>query len=74
MRIPPPGIHEVSQGVLGAACNLIKAAIVGAVEAGRDHLAQDDFITATDRYFVGLGLYHRNPFREHHGEPLARAG
>ena len=66
-------IHDVSQGVLGSACNLIKAAIVGAVEAGRDHLTIEDFITATDRYFLALGLYHRNPFRTGSAESLKRA-
>ena len=28
---------------------------------------------AVDRYVVGLGLYHRNPFRDGYGEPMARA-
>lgn len=66
-------IHEVSQGVLGAGCNLIKAAIVSAVEAGRDHLTRDDLVATVDRYFVGLGLYHRNPFRDGYGSTSARA-
>ncbi len=65
-------IHEVSQGVLGAACNLIKAAICLAIEAGRDHLTLDDLCSAVDRYFIGLGLYHRNPFRDGYGDALAR--
>ena len=57
-------IHEVSQGVLGAACNLIKAAVTEAMQAGRSHLAQEDLACATDRYFIALGLYPRNPFRD----------
>ena len=56
-------IHEVSQGVLGAACNLIKAAITDAMLAGRNQLTQDDLASATDRYVIAMGLHHRNPFR-----------
>ena len=67
-------LHEISQGVLGAAVNLIKAAIQRAVESGRDHLVHDDLCIAGDRYFVGLGLHSRNPFRSGHAEPLARVG
>lgn len=63
--------------MLGAACNLIKAAICLAVQAGRDHLAGEDLARAVDLYFIGMGLYHRNPFREGYMETvpaLARAG
>ena len=56
-------IHEISQGVLGAALNLVKAAVQGAVEAGRDHLTRDDLVLAGDRYFVAMGLCATNPFR-----------
>ena len=35
-------VHEISQGVMGAALNLIKAAIQLTVEAGRGHLTCDD--------------------------------
>ena len=66
-------IHEVSEGVLGAACNLIKAAVCGAVADGRDHLASADFERAADRYFVAMGLHPRNPFREGASSPLANA-
>ena len=66
-------IHEVSEGVLGAACNLIKAAVCGAVADGRDHLARADFERAADRYFVAVGLHPRNPFREGASSPLANA-
>ena len=64
-------IHEVSQGVLGAACNLIKAAICRAIDDGRSHLAKEDLEFAADRYFIGLGLYHRNPFRDGYSEPAS---
>ena len=65
-------VHEISQGVMGAALNLIKAAIQLTVEAGRGHLTGDDLGLAGDRYFVGLGLHHRNPFRAGFKEPLGR--
>ncbi len=64
-------IHEVSAGVLGAACNLIKAAVCGAVADGRGHMAASDFEGATDRYFVSMGLHARNPFRSGVRAPLA---
>ena len=66
-------IHEVSQGVLGAACNLVKAAVCGAVADGRDHLRGADFELAADRYFIAMGLHHRNPFRDGHSAMLASA-
>lgn len=56
-------IHATTQGVLGAACNLIKAAVFLALEAGRNHLTVDDLAIATDRWFVRLGLIDHNPFR-----------
>lgn len=55
-------ILEVSQGVLGAACNLIKDAIHLATLAGRDVITHEDLSIATDRSFVATGLYDRNPF------------
>lgn len=55
-------ILEVSRGVLGAACNLIKEAIYVATLAGRDILMQADLSDVTDRSFVAHGLHHRNPF------------
>lgn len=64
-------IHEVSGGVLGAACNLIKAAVCGAVADERGHVAASDFARATDRYFVSMGLHARNPFRHGARTPLA---
>ena len=66
-------IHEVSEGVLGAACNLIKAAVCGALAADRDHLERSDLEQATDDYFISLGLHPRNPFREGYAQSLARA-
>ncbi len=67
-------IHELSQGVLGAACNLVKAAICTAIEAGRSHLVYEDLSDAADRYFVGLGLHPRNPFREGYAEQSPHMG
>lgn len=64
-------IHEVSEGVLGAACNLIKAAVCGAVADGRGHVGAADFERATDRYVVAMGLHARNPFRSGASAPLA---
>ena len=66
-------IHEVSQGVLGAACNLVKAAVCEALAAGRTHLSQDDLEVATDRHVIGLGLYHRNPFRHGYADAVVAA-
>ena len=59
--------------MLGAACNLVKAAVCGAVADGRDHLRGADFELAADRYFVAMGLHHRNPFRDGHSAMLASA-
>lgn len=58
----PACILEVSRGVLGVACRLVKEAIVLMTLAGRDRLTTDDFIRATDEAFVRSGLHHRNPF------------
>ena len=66
-------IHEVSEGVLGAACNLIKATVCGAVADGRSYLSSDDFARATDRYVVAMGLHARNPFRRGAPTPLVHA-
>ena len=66
-------LHEISHGVLGAAVNLIKAAIQLAVEDGRDHLAHPDLCVAGDRYFVALGLHPHNPFRTSAAAKMARA-
>lgn len=55
-------ILEVSRGILGAACNLIKHAIYFAALAGRHTVTLADLSQATDRAFVAAGLYERNPF------------
>ena len=59
----PACIWEVSQGVLGAACNLIKEAVHVAASASRMEVLPSDLMVAADRA-IGNGLYHRNPFRE----------
>lgn len=58
----PACILEVSQGVLGAACNLIKEAVNVAAMASRMEVLPADLIVATDRAITN-GLYSRNPFR-----------
>ncbi|MDB5433342.1 MAG: hypothetical protein JWP35_4458 [Caulobacter sp.] len=60
----PEMISETTSGVLGAACNLIKAGVSVATLAGRNHIAIEDLIVATDQNFVATGLYTRNPFRD----------
>ena len=57
-------IHEVTQGVLGAASNLVKAAVCIALERGRNHLVTEDLAIAADRCFILTGIYSRNPFRD----------
>lgn len=57
----PICIHEVSQGVLGAACNLIKSAVEIMTYAQRDEITRDDLVAANDEA-ISLGLYDRNPF------------
>lgn len=67
-RLLQPGIpdliQEVSEGVLGRACNLIKEALFLAVLDGRDDIDRDDLAIATERKFVSMGLIDRNPFNE----------
>lgn len=55
-------ILEVSQGILGAACNLIKDALYVACMRGYDSIAREDLAAATDRSFIATKLYDRNPF------------
>jgi hypothetical protein len=59
----PACILEVSQGVLGAACNLIKEAVHVAASASRMEVLPADLMVAADRA-INNGLYHRNPFRD----------
>lgn len=58
----PACILEVSDGILGAACRLLKEAVVTMTLAGRDDLSRSDLIKATDDAFVRSGLHDRNPF------------
>lgn len=60
----PDMIQEVSGGVLGRACNLIKEALFLALLDGRDELDQGDLAVATERKFVSMGIVDRNPFTE----------
>jgi len=59
----PAGILEVSQGILGAACNLVKEAVHVAATKSNMSVEKTHLIGATDRA-IHKGLYHRNPFRE----------
>lgn len=58
----PACLLEVSQGVLGAACNLIKEAVRQMTYAGRSNLERADLAEATNKAFVQTNLYKRNPF------------
>lgn len=55
---------EVSGGVLGVACNLLKEAVRIMTYEGRDDLERAYLVRATDDLFVKTNLYDRNPFRE----------
>lgn len=66
----PACILEVSQGVLGAACNLLKEAIRVAANDSRMEVCRRDLIMATESA-IRNGLYCRaNPFSE--GLPAAQ--
>jgi len=58
----PTCILEVSGGVLGAACRLLKEAVVIMTLDGRDDLRRSDLIKATNEAFIRPGMYDRNPF------------
>ena len=60
----PDMIQEVSGGVLGRACNLIKEALFLAVADGRNEIDQGDLAIATERKFLSMGIVDRNPFTE----------
>ncbi len=60
----PDMIQEVSGGVLGRACNLIKEALFLAMIDGRDEIEAGDLAVATERKFVSMGIVDRNPFAE----------
>lgn len=55
-------ICDVSRGILGAACNLIKDALCIATLGGRNTITRQDLSEATDKSFIAKGLYDRNPF------------
>lgn len=59
----PACIWEVSRGVLGAACNLIKEAVHMAAVAQRRSVLREDLARATDNA-IRNQLYDRNPFTE----------
>ena len=71
----PDMIQEVSGGVLGRACNLIKEALFLAVLDGREEIDPGDFAVATERKFVSMGIVDRNPFTDGSGpvSPARRA-
>ena len=66
LKLPgiPDMIQDVSGGVLGRACNLIKEALFLAVLDGRDEIDSGDLAVATERKFVSMGMVDRNPFTE----------
>jgi Cdc6-like AAA superfamily ATPase len=59
----PACIWEVSRGVLGAACNLIKAAVQVAAQRGQGLIEREHLVVATDEV-IRNRLYDRNPFRD----------
>jgi len=67
----PACIFEVSEGVLGAACNLVKEAVQVAGRDGRIRVTREDFVHATDSAILN-GLYTRNPFLDGLGPIRAR--
>jgi Bacterial TniB protein len=60
----PACIFEVTDGVLGASCNLIKEAVRIMTYDGRDDIVRADLALAADLAFVRTRLWHRNPFAE----------
>ncbi|HVU19453.1 MAG TPA: TniB family NTP-binding protein [Rhizomicrobium sp.] len=58
----PSCLLEVSQGVLGAMCNLLKEAVRIMTYAGKNDLDRSHLVEATENAFVRTGLYGRNPF------------
>lgn len=61
-------IHEVTDGVLGAACNLIKAIASNALLDGRTRMAVADIVRAVDEGFILTQLSQKgNPFAAQQG-------
>ncbi|WP_296597996.1 TniB family NTP-binding protein [Phenylobacterium sp.] len=58
----PACILEVSGGVLGAACRLIKEAVHVMTLAGRSEIRREDLVKATDEAFIRGNLEKPNPF------------
>jgi hypothetical protein len=58
----PACLLEISQGVLGVACNLIKEAVQIMTREGCGELERAHLSDATSTAFVQTGLYSRNPF------------
>lgn len=58
----PSCLLEVSQGVLGVACNLLKEAVRIMTYSENSDLDRVHLIEATEKSFVQTGLYPRNPF------------
>lgn len=58
----PLCILEVTDGVLGAACNLIKEAVRVMTFHGRDKLERADFAAAANGLFVQTNMHEGNPF------------
>jgi hypothetical protein len=58
----PPCFMEMSDGVLGIICNLLKEAVRIMTYGGRDELTRDDLCEAADA-FVRDGKCERNPLR-----------
>jgi len=58
----PSCLLEVSQGVLGAACNLLKEAVRVMTYSGKSDLDRVHLVEATEKSFVQTKLYARNPF------------
>ena len=55
-------ILEVSGGVLGSACNLLKAAVTVVTRDGRDAITTPDLRQAAEKAFVEMDLVDGNPF------------
>lgn len=58
----PSCLLEVSQGILGAACNLLKEAVRVMTYEGKSDLDRVHLVKATESCFVQTKLYERNPF------------
>jgi hypothetical protein len=67
----PNCILEVTDGVLGRSCNLIKQAIENAAVSGETRVARSHLASAAQTNFVDMDLYERNPFT--HGFAPMRA-